>query len=196
MQMLQVSIGPDTAAQQTQTQLGYRLSDQPETRVLQLKNDGFAYSRLAPYVGWTRFRDEAAELWDRYRATMPSAKLSRCGLRYINRIEVPERRIEIEDYFQLHAKVPDALPHKDVSGTVLNVQMPQLDLECMATVTHAFIGQAKPDHLSFVLDIDLSRLGIADWTDSQAWEFFDRMRVRKNEIFEACITDRTRRLFE
>lgn len=176
--------------------VGVRLTNSDESRVLQVRRDGMAYSHMPPYTEWTIFRSEAQPLWERFRSAFPEAKLARCGLRYINRVDVPGTTVELHDYFRLYPEVPRELPQQDVVGMVMNLQMPQLDLECMAVINQAQTDPAKPGHLSFVFDVDLFRQGVEAWTDSEAWDFFDKLRTRKNEIFEACITDRMRELID
>jgi uncharacterized protein (TIGR04255 family) len=204
MQLLQVGIaGPQQLGQvvsQTfsQSHVGMRLAKSDDSRVLQIRQDGFAFSHMAPYTEWAIFRKEAEPLWRQYRAICQDAKLARCALRYINRIDIPilGKSIEIFDYFRLYPKIPDELPQQDVIGMVLNVQMPQHDLECVASINQALIEPVKPNHISFVLDIDIYRLGIQTWQDAAVWQFLDELRRRKNEIFEGCITDRTRELID
>ncbi|MNC96343.1 hypothetical protein D3C83_136960 [compost metagenome] len=66
----------------------------------------------------------------------------------------------------------------------------------MAIINQGLTEPVKPGHISIVLDIDVFRLGIESWKDSEVWAFLDKLRGRKNEIFEACITDRTRELID
>ena len=200
MQFLEMGIAqqPGQTFQQSLAQsiIGFRLSRTDDSRVLQIQHGGFAYSHMAPYTDWPTFRSEAEPLWKRYRAVRPEAKLTRCALRYINRIDIPEAKIEPYDYFWLYPKVPEALQHQDVIGMTLNLQMPQPDLECVANLGQALVEPVKPGHISFILDVDIFRLGIADWDDETTWAFLEKLRDRKNEIFEACITDRTRELID
>jgi len=202
MQFLQVALAapqqPGESVSQTvsQAEIGLRLTKSDDSRVLQIRQDGLAYSHMAPYTDWATFRAEAEPLWVQYRAICPDAKLTRCALRYINRIDIPGPKIEVYDYFALYPKVPEQLTHQDVISMALNVQIPQHDLECVAVINQALVEPVKPGYLSFILDIDIFRLGIESWQDTDAWEFLDKLRSRKNEIFEGCITDRTRELID
>ena len=197
MQLLQIQTQPQPVGQAiSQSVGGYRLAKADDSRVLQIRRDGFAYSHMAPYSKWAIFSQEARSLWGRYREALQSARLFRCALRYINRIDIPARKIEESDYFCLYPKLPDALKYKDVIGMSLNVQIPQYDLECVANVIEGFIEPVMPDHLSFLLDIDIFRTDIGTWEDEMAWQFLEKLRERKNEIFEACITDTARKLFD
>jgi len=196
IQMVQVVMGPDAKPSQTIVPVGYRLSNSKESRIVQLKNDGFAFSHMAPYSNWDTLKHEAGQLWERFRRTARANKLDRCGLRYINRVDIPEQKIEIDRYFRFFPNVPEELEKNDVTGMSLNIQIPQNDLECMCTITQGLVASSKPEHVSFVLDIDLYRLGISEWKDTDVWSYFDRLRERKNEIFESCITDKTRELIK
>jgi uncharacterized protein (TIGR04255 family) len=200
MQFLDVGIAqkPDQIFQPSISQsiIGVRLSKADDSRVLQIRHEGFAYSHMPPYSDWATFRAEALPLWNRYRNVCPEAKLTRCALRYINRIDIPGPEIEPYDYFGLYPKVPEALPQQDVIGMALNLQMPQKDLQCVASIQQALREPVKPGHISVMLDIDIFRLQIEDWNDDAVWAFLERLRDRKNEIFEACITARTRELID
>lgn len=202
MQLLQMGIAaqapPEEGLSQTfsQAKIGFRLSKSDDSRIVQLRREGLAYSHMAPYTEWETFRAEAQPLWQRYRAAIPDAKLARCALRYINRVDIPETKIELYDYFTLYPKIPEQLPQQDVLGMTLSLHMPQPDLECVAVINQALVEPAKPGHISVILDIDVFRLGIEVWQDSEVWAFLDKLRDRKNEIFESCITDRTRELID
>jgi uncharacterized protein (TIGR04255 family) len=198
MQFLEMGIAQE-AGQRIQQRLsqsvvGYRLAKEDDSRVLQVRLDGFAYSHMAPYSNWARFRDEARILWGRYRSLRPTAKLVRCALRYINRIDIPFQEIEAYDYFSLYPKVPESLPQQHIIGMSLSLQMPQHDLECVANISQALAEPVKPNSISFILDIDIFRLGIEGWDDDSVWDYLESLRTRKNEIFEACITDKARKL--
>lgn len=176
--------------------IGFRLAKADDSRILQVRRNGLAYSHMAPYTQWSIFRSEARPLWEKYRTAFPGAKLDRCGLRYINRIDVPSQKVELEHYLRLYPEVPKSLPQQDVIGMVMSLQMPQKDIECMAAINQAQVEPPKPGHVSFVLDIDLFRHGIGDWGDSDVWAYLEKLRDRKNVIFEGCITDRTRELID
>lgn len=49
---------------------------------------------------------------------------------------------------------------------------------------------------SLLLDIDISRDINLPKKDDAIWELLDQIRSHKNSIFEKCITDRSRALFD
>jgi uncharacterized protein (TIGR04255 family) len=67
--------------------------------------------------------------------------------------------------------------------------------EEMLLITETSVQPAAPNVISTILDIDVFvQRDMLD--ESGAWEIIDRLRERKNEVFEACITDRVRDLIK
>ena len=65
----------------------------------------------------------------------------------------------------------------------------------MLLITETSVQPAAPNVISTILDIDVFvQRDMLD--ESGAWEIIDRLRERKNEVFEACITDRVRDLIK
>jgi uncharacterized protein (TIGR04255 family) len=84
-----------------------------------------------------------------------------------------------------------------MTGFIMQVQVPQLDIESMLTVNQAVVPPPRQGVLSVALDLDLFR--VVQWNpndDELVWGFFDKLRERKNEAFEASITNSTRELFD
>lgn len=70
------------------------------------------------------------------------------------------------------------------------------DIHCMLLVNETIGDSPKPGCVGLILDIDLSRAHDIPKDEEGIWHLFERLRDRKNEIFEACITDRARELFQ
>jgi uncharacterized protein (TIGR04255 family) len=201
MQRVQMGIaaeqGRPIRQSMSQAVVGRRLTRADDSRILQLRHEGWSYSHMAPYTDWSTFKTEALPLWQQYRNACPNAKLTRCALRYINRVDIPDAKIEPSDYFKLYPHIPESLSQQDVIGMQMSLQMPQHDLQCAANISQAMVGEpVSPGHISIILDIDVFRLGIEEWTDAEAWAYLEKLRERKNEIFEGCITNRTRELID
>lgn len=185
---------PPTASAQQQP-WGYKFISVNGKSIWQSRMDGFTFSQLAPYASWSPFRDEARRLWGRFREkTMPEA-IERLAVRYINRIDVPSPGIDLKQYFRTSPEISPDLP-QELSGYFMQLTLPQPDLGGAVLINQAIIPPPKPDMVSVVLDIDLFSEQNVPQSEEAIWDFFERLHVRKNEVFEACITDQTRRLFE
>jgi uncharacterized protein (TIGR04255 family) len=159
---------------------------------------GIVASRLAPYPGWPALRKRAEAAWQAWRRSIkPARPIARLGIRTINRIDVPlddRRMFPLETYLNFYPQVPD-FSSAGLSGFVMQVTLPTSSARWMTTVTSA---PATPppmlNHTSLLLDIDLYRNeGIPD-EEPDLWAIIDEARAIKNDIFERCITDETRRL--
>lgn len=174
---------------------GLRFLSQDEKKVFQARSDGFTLSVLPPYKHWEDFRDEAADLWARYVKARKVSAVTRIGLRYINRLQLPLRDQPIAQFLTLLPAVSTELG--ECNGFTQRLQFPQPDLEAVLLLTQSTLAPALEDGqlMPLLLDIDLFR----DKMDGQAalnllWEWLEQLRQRKNLVFEACLTDQTRDL--
>ncbi len=78
----------------------------------------------------------------------------------------------------------------------MQLQIPQQDLNCMLIINEALAPQTNPEIITIILDLDLFRQQVWDSSDEDIWLFLEKLRHRKNEVFEASITDRTRELID
>ena len=166
-------------------QIGYQLINADRTEVVSLSMQGLAFSRLAPYQGWSVLRDQARRLWNEYSRAMRVTHVTRAGMRYINQITIPEAQ-GLDDYLTVVPPVPE-YAQRESAKLFLQFQIPQPDLDCTLIVNIAQAGNPA------VLDIDLFRE--SHWNtqeDAALWSYLEDLRIRKNKIFESTITERTR----
>ena len=70
------------------------------------------------------------------------------------------------------------------------------DINSLCLLNEAIIKPAAPEVVSVVLDIDVFRTTDLPDDEEELWKFLEELRQRKNTIFEACITDKARELFQ
>jgi len=166
-------------------------------RVLLIQPRGMTFNHLPPYSSWEVFQPEARQLWERYVKFVKPEAVTRVALRYINRIEIPEVTFETNDYFHLYPQIPDMIP-QDMSAFFMQIQMPQVDLgpDVTAAINFAPVQPSREHSTSILLDIDVFALRNLSTSSDEVFNLLDVIRARKNKLFEACITDRTRKLFK
>src|SRR6266545_222929 len=64
---------------------GIRFRSSDEKHIAQFNRDGFALSRLEPYLTWEQLESESQRLWNIYKDLAQPAEIQRLGLRFINR---------------------------------------------------------------------------------------------------------------
>jgi uncharacterized protein (TIGR04255 family) len=105
--------------------------------------------------------------------------------------------LRIETYLNTYPQITEQLRHNAFSRFIMQVQLPQPDIDSTLLINQAMVDPPSPEAVSVVLDLDLFRVG--EWdaeNDAPIWDFLEVLRQRKNEAFEASITEDARRLFD
>ena len=101
---------------------------------------------------------------------------------------------DFKDYLRTVPEVSPDLP-QGLSGYFMQLQIPQEDLRAMLILNQAIIPPPTPKVVSVLLDIDLGREIELPDTEA-AWDVLEQLHTRTDQVFEACITDRTRELID
>ena len=197
----EIRLTPPYANTVTGEHIGYRLAD--KNRVLQITTQGFTFSYLFPYEEWKdmrygtwqAFRDDAKHFWQGYKVACHVSIVNRVGVRYINRLDVPATQ-KLNAYLLLHPSVPQ-YPCRDLAGFFMQLQIPQPDIQSMLIINEVQVEPPNADTISLIIDLDLFRSAM--WSvqdDTSLWAFLETLRIRKDEIFEASITQKTREIIK
>jgi uncharacterized protein (TIGR04255 family) len=176
---------------------GFRLTAGDGTGIISIGQRFIGTSRLAPYEGWESFNATARRNWELWKRQIGWQRIVRVGIRYINRIDVPMQgpALSIEDYLNFSLRQPPIqLP--PLQTYAINTSRPLGKDDCTLILNSGLVPSPLVNTVSLLLDIDVAREVDAPQNDKALWEFVERARQYKNEIFEACITDRTRELFD
>lgn len=191
-QQFQVETAAMTATT-TQRQNGYRFISHDQKRIIQARLDGFTFSWLAPYENWEVFSQEAKKIWEIYVQTIVKVQIIGIAVRYINRLDLPLPLEDFKNYLRTLPEISPDLP-QGLSEYFMRLQMPQEDIGALLFINETIIPPKKDDFLSIVLDIELYSHTEIGQATADYWKVLDQLRIRKNEVFEACITDEMRAL--
>jgi uncharacterized protein (TIGR04255 family) len=176
-----------------QDQMGYAFVGGEGKHIAQFRVNGFTFSRLAPYQTWIQLRDEAKTLWNAYRRIVGTLPIVRVGLRYVNQLDLPISLRDFRDFIRSYPEISSDLTQQ-LAGFFMQVQIPQEDLGAMLILNEAMVPPSGPNVVSVVLDIDVFKQGLELESDDDVWNMLEELRLRKNLIFEGCITNNTREL--
>lgn len=198
---LSMAVGQDgesgaVSSNTSSSPLGVRMTNAKGDRVLQVRRQGFSYSHLHPYSEWATFSAEMKPLWQRYVEEFGPKSVTRLAVRYINRIAVP-LGVDLDSYLNVTPRrFTDICP--DVEGYFLQLVLPQRDLgeDWRAIINTGLEAALSPDVMSVLLDIDLFCTMTVAVDEDAIWNVLNQLRDRKNEIFEAAITNEVRRMIE
>jgi uncharacterized protein (TIGR04255 family) len=172
-----------------------RRSNRDENEIVLIGSNNFIVSQLAVYPGWSYFFDRFKRDWSLWRKQVGYRRIERIGVRYINRIDIPVENgiVRHECYLNIYIQMPPVLDRVAEYSLQAEVHLP--DLQCTAKVNSASVPSPLPESIAFVLDVDIGRTIDVPQKDDEIYDFLAQVRLKKNEIFEACVTDAARERF-
>lgn len=190
----------ETAAEASGLRQEFRLADrmqflrEDEKAFVQIGPDLLAVNHLAPYPTWEGFRPLIQDALQAYVAVAQPRGLRRIGLRYINRIVIPANPVELADYLSFRPYVGAGLPQR-ISGFILGLQSPYDDGRDVLRLQLTTDEPGTPDSVALLLDMDYFMAHPEAVPLQEALNWIETAHLRVQEVFEACITDRLRVLF-
>ncbi len=165
-----------------------------ERALIQVGPDLLAVNHLKPYPKWEVFKGMIVHALEIYRQVANPKTIRRVGLRYINRIELPEHRVEIEDYLLAVPKVPKEVP-QIFATWVQRVEIPFEDANGILVLQSGSIREEKQERISFLLDLDFITFQAETLALDSVIDWVERAHDKVEHTFETCITPKARNLF-
>ncbi len=188
-----ISYGEGLAKVQLRTENG--------NRMVAIGKDVLSIHILRPYhdpdhggrSGWEEFKPRIKQALNAYWEVVGPQGVFRVGMRYINKITIPEEAVRVEDYLLCALPVVAGLPEN------LRNFMSRVEYEYEEGVRLVLSQGAidsPPNHVGFLLDLDVI-WEIPDITDlDEVMAVAEKLRERERAAFEAVITDKARELFD
>jgi uncharacterized protein (TIGR04255 family) len=164
--------------------------NEQENALVQVGPDLLAVNHLPPYPKWDAFKTLILEQLAVYRNIANPETLTRIGLRYINRVEIPAKRIELEEYFRTLPQVPEPIP-QTFPSFVLHVD---IAYENPSSALRFIFGSAPsepPEKLTFMLDLDMFGIGENVPSMEQLANWIEVAHERIEAAFDASFTEKT-----
>jgi uncharacterized protein (TIGR04255 family) len=109
------AVGVDITQQQGTNSERVQFLQNDEKVLIQVWPHGLSVNHLRPYPSWTDFQPLIKRGFDAYCKAANPKGIHRIGLRYINRIEIPEEKVKMENYFEFYpftgSNVPKEYSH-------------------------------------------------------------------------------------
>lgn len=176
-----------------QSPYGYKLSSTNDLKIVILRPEGIAVSVLAPYSGWNELKSQGESVLKAANKVTGRRQIRRVGVRYINRLDIPSKDVDLSEWLNLQVAIPQNL------GSILSefsarVVVPSSD-GLTTILSFATVPSPLADNTSVMLDIDVFSERDIPLADQEFWNFVDILRKKKNSVFENCVTDRMRQEF-
>ena len=159
--------------------LGYRLESADGLNIVQVRIDGFTFSRLEPYESWDRMVEDAWIVWRMYLARSSPLGIERIATRFINRIVLPPSG-QLAEVFS----VPPVVPDGRIDSLLFRYQLAPTD-GVRAIVSLATEDGPEP---SMILDIDCFVRRSFPTDEDALQRQLRKVRDAKNRIFFRSLT--------
>jgi uncharacterized protein (TIGR04255 family) len=186
-------LGPGTKI--LHDEIGHRRSSDDQTHIVIVWPTSFVFSQLAPYPGWDDFFERFVRDWALWKKVVGYRSISRVGVRYINRIDIPitGNLTQHEEFLNIYPRIPEELGSLFAYSMQTQLQFPEIDGKI--TINTSSIPSPLLEHASFMFDQDLYKENNIPQNDEGLYTLLNQIHVKKNAVFEACITERARELF-
>lgn len=174
--------------------LGYRYESDDKTQVVQVRTNGFTFSKLERYTTWEDMKAEARRLWTVYADATSPEVITRVATRYINVMRIPLPIRDFEEYLTAPPQVPNNLP-QGINSYLTRIVLPEPNLGAVGIITQA-LEKLEKESAPIVLDIDVFVGKHFDASSEEYWGCLEKLRTFKNQIFFGSITEKTGGLFE
>jgi uncharacterized protein (TIGR04255 family) len=168
-----------------------------ETRnsILQLRKNLLVVNQLQPYPTFADWRPNIEFALEHYWELAKPRGVKRIGLRYINRIVIPESPIRMEHYFGIYPNLPQEMG--DVhGGYMVRVQIPCSQTGHAMLITLASAPADDPKHTAHLLDLYATFQSELPAGKHVVIAQTTAAHENVEKTFESSITDRLRNLFE
>jgi uncharacterized protein (TIGR04255 family) len=185
--------GPSLQVEQQEPRTRFASAD--GQRLVVAGRDTISVHVLTAYPGWEAFRDAIERAIGVYREVAQPESVSRIGIRYINRIQIDQPTVDLEDYFVHPPNSPDELD-LGIGSFFMRIDCTSPD-EPIRLVQTFGSADSSPSVVAFILDLDTIR----EWIESplaiaEALPAVDSLRDFERTAFESLITDKLRAVFD
>jgi len=172
---------------------GVSLISQDNRQIVQITRERFAFSLLEPYPNWKDFTNLARKAWNTYEEKANITSFNRLAVRFINRFDFPDKKVDLEQYFTIHPNFPEEIGSPLIAyGMRGVVEVPEV--QGFVVISQSPVPPKYENGVSILLDIDLYSQQNMPQQSNGVWQLLDKFRDAKNRIFIACIKEDAKEL--
>jgi len=165
-------------------------------RIIQVGSRILSINRLKPYDTWSEFKSTIESTFNTLGKKVELRSIQRIGLRYINRIEIPEKSAKLEDYFKFRPFLGEGLNEYPYVGFIVGCVFPFNEERDSCKVELTRVLPENSDASAFMLDIDYFLNKPHGIEVDQSLEWIERAHDKTEIFFEGCISDPLRNIFD
>lgn len=195
---ISVEVQPDRIATSA-VLAGFQMTAKDAASIVILQHNALTTVKPAPYITWEEMMETSKANYELFEKTVGRKLINRISSRFQNRIDIPSEQISGKDLFEF-VRLGVTLP-EEISPLIGPYSLACSFFEKTTGVkvfAQTSIADPGPviDHVSIFLDIDAFIDENISSHKDVLWNAAPLLRRAKNAVFEQCITDETRRLFQ
>lgn len=167
-----------------------------EKQIVQVRNQGYSFNRLAPYSGLDDYLPEIERTWLIFQDAFKPVQIRRVSLRFINQIFLPfadGENLDLDLYLKNGPRLAD--DSRMIFADFLN-QHHILEKETGNQAKIILASQpALKNRLPLILDIEASRVAVLEPQWNLVADVITSLRSLKNHIFSNTLSDKCITLF-
>ena len=154
-----------------------------------------AVSHFSPYPSWERFSQIIDKGAQAYRDILNPTNIHRIGLRYINLINLGQTSAPLEDFFEFYPFVGSGIPQA-LSGFHCLVQIGFEDGRDTLVLQIANNALSESQDAEVILDLDYFLAQPDNFEFAETAEWLENAHNNLESVFEGCLKDSARMLFQ
>jgi uncharacterized protein (TIGR04255 family) len=150
--------------------------------------------RSSPYDGWKYFWSRIEEALGAYRSIVSPNEIEGLSLAYNNKLDLPRSVRNIEEFLDFYPYLGSRLP-QEVGPFSLAVEVSENENDVLRFLLQPLTA-STPDVTSLMLAVDYltTEKQPISWDSVKQW--METAHTRVSEVFEGCLKDAARALFE
>jgi len=173
---------------------------QEDRRVfVQVGHRFIAINSLRPYPSWKAFKEVIKYVYEVFTEVVNVDAFEKMGLGYINQILLPQQtdsKIKIEDYFEFYPHCGSHLPQTLANFSAFAAFPFEEERDICSVHLSPGVPPVTEEGNIIVLGINYALAKPKTVRKEDTLEWVEKAHSRLEEIFEGCITDRLRELFQ
>lgn len=168
--------------------------DTDKKRIIQVAPHVLLVNRLYPYTIWEDFIEAIATALNNLLAVYNEKGVEGLTLRYLNRIAIPDSNVTLEKYLNFYPYLGENLP-QTTTAFVVGCVFPFAEERdaCKLQLSSAITQDNEKS--AFLIELSYSLVKSDQFSISDAIPWIINAHKQIEHIFEGCITDELRQLF-
>ncbi|MEX0710744.1 MAG: TIGR04255 family protein [Pirellulales bacterium] len=173
----------------------HRFESHDGKTLVQVGENLLVVNQLPPYYGWERFAPRVIDCWQKYSSVWQPKRISRLALHYIDKIDIPDRQVRLENYFNLYPTIPQVVD-KPMANLAMAFEVTGDQDGDVLVASFRQLASADPTMSSFLFQWDYVSGGEIESTPEAVGSWLAAAHTLMSTYFRATMTEECEKLFQ